>query len=157
MDRKKKVFAKFKEMCRKDDNYKIISSLIEIRKTVKWDKHNADVDDESFQFLVNLIKKPNEKMVDYSLSILANCCLNKHYRTLFKKYGGIPHLILVLKNIDCDSIVCRANRLVGNLAIDKELITILQEQDIGMILVEMLKKHDKMSSPTLLMTLRTIK
>lgn len=157
MDRKGKVFTRFKEMCRKNDKDKIITSLIEIRKCVKWDKKIADIDEESFQFLINLIKMPNTKILDYSLSILANCCVNEHYRDLFKKYEGIPHLILVLKTIDNDNIACRASRLVGNLAIDSKLVKDLQEQNVGIMLVETLKKHNEMSSSSLLMTFRSIK
>lgn len=157
MDRNSKICAKFKEMCHTMDTENIISSLTKLKESIKWTKSVSDVDDETFKLLIDLIQMPNTRILDMSLSIIANCCLNPKYRELFKNNGGIPHLVLVLKTIDNDSIACRTSRLIGNLAKDHMLAKELQEHDVGIILVKSLKMHKDMASATMLMTFRGIK
>lgn len=157
MDRNRKICARFRETCYANDTEKIISSLTRLKKSIKWTKSVHDVDEETFEVLINLIKMPNAQILDTSLSIIANCCLNSRYRELFKENGGIPHLILILKTINNDSINCRAVRLIGNLANDIKIAKELQEHDVGILLVESLKIHNDLSTSTLLMIFRSIK
>lgn len=134
-------------------NKKIISFLMKLRKSSKM----GAVDKKTFKMLVDLIKMPNAKILNYTLSILANCCVKNIYRTMFMELGGLPHLILIVNTIENDSIMCRACRLVGNLALNTEVAKELCEKDTDLALLKVLERHENLSSDTLIMTFRAVK
>lgn len=144
---------KLREAVDKSDNNKIILCLVELRKSSK----NKEIDRLTFEILVNLIKTPNTKIINYTLSILANCCMSNKYRTIFKEVGGVSHLALIVKTVDNDSIICRACRLIGNLALSTDLAKELCANNTGLALLGLLDKQDNLSADTLTMAFRGIK
>lgn len=134
------------------DNKKIIIALTKLRKLSKVHK----IETETFRLLVELIKQPNEKVLNYSLSILANCCVNEIYRKLYKDFGGLPHLILIIRTVENDGIICRACRLIGNLAGNKELASDICKLDVAVHLLQLTEHREKLSRDTVQMIFRAL-
>ena len=62
----------------------IYKTLLNIRSDLSKTQEGIKLltDKECLKILVNFINKPNEKILDVSLSILANCSLHNDIRTL---------------------------------------------------------------------------
>ncbi|XP_070571981.1 armadillo repeat-containing protein 5-like [Ptychodera flava] len=71
--------------------------------------------------LLTLISTPNERIVDVSLSILANCCMEEKTRIQVKRLNGIKPVVSILKTLKQTSILNRAARTLANLAIDPNI------------------------------------
>lgn len=149
--------SSLKEYHGKQDSNGILSSLLNVKKHLRGAKNVGDIDRETCEILVNLIKYPNSKIMDITVSILANCCRKSSHRKMFKELGGIPLLVLIIKTVDNDSILCRSYRLLGNLAYDYSLASVLNEYNVGFILLKSLEKIDNKSPATLMMTFRAVK
>lgn len=78
--------------------------------------------------LLNLLKHPEcpRKTLDLSLSILANCCTERETRVEVRKLSGISVVVDILKrNVAIESVLNRAARALGNLAMDPENSTLI--------------------------------
>jgi hypothetical protein len=59
----------------------VYDGLIELRSNITKTKGLKILrENEILKVLVDLLHKPNEKILDMSLSILGNCCLDSHCR-----------------------------------------------------------------------------
>ncbi|XP_078730112.1 armadillo repeat-containing protein 5 [Lampetra fluviatilis] len=107
----------------------VVNALVTIR--TKFIKERGGI--EKFRLhgglrpLVALIQKPNVKIVDISLSIIANCCTESEARKEIRRLGGLPPIVLVLKSVTVESIQNRAARALANLAQDKQNSEILHK------------------------------
>ncbi|XP_075928795.1 armadillo repeat-containing protein 5 [Petromyzon marinus] len=107
----------------------VVNALVTIR--TKFIKERGGI--EKFRLhgglrpLVALIQKPNVKIVDISLSIIANCCTESEARKEVRRLGGLPPIVLVLKSVTVESIQNRAARALANLAQDKQNSEILHK------------------------------
>lgn len=72
------------------------------------------------ELLLGLIQRPNSKIVDISLSILGNCCMDKGARDEVRKQDGITAIVRVMTCLESDSIQNRACRALANIALDSE-------------------------------------
>ncbi|XP_066303931.1 armadillo repeat-containing protein 5-like [Branchiostoma lanceolatum] len=70
------------------------------------------------QALILLIQRPNPKIADVALSILANCCMEGETRREVRKIKGLTPLVNLLKAVKSDSLLNRAARAIANLALD---------------------------------------
>ncbi|XP_035691857.1 armadillo repeat-containing protein 5-like [Branchiostoma floridae] len=70
------------------------------------------------QALILQIQRPNPKIADVALSILANCCMEGETRREVRKTRGLSPLVNLLKVLKSDSLLNRASRAIANLALD---------------------------------------
>ncbi|XP_062874638.1 armadillo repeat-containing protein 5 [Trichomycterus rosablanca] len=73
--------------------------------------------------LLAILRRPesSRKILDLSLSILANCCTEKETRAEVRKLDGVSIVVEVLKrNASVETVENRAARTLGNLAMDPE-------------------------------------
>lgn len=114
------------ELCvkqlKKKGNTAVYNALIMIRtKFIK--EENGIARFRQFggvQLLLYHIQKPNYKIVELTLSILGNCCLEQETRNIIRRSGGIPHIVKILESLDKESILNRACRTLANLALDDQ-------------------------------------
>ncbi|XP_077995385.1 armadillo repeat-containing protein 5-like [Glandiceps talaboti] len=93
--------------------------------------------------LLDLITKPNERIVDVSMSILANCCLEEETRKKIKHLNGISSIVSILKSLKQSSILNRTSRALANLAVDSDIAEdIHKEEEILPTLVELVKNTE---------------
>ncbi|XP_006811986.1 uncharacterized protein LOC102807296 [Saccoglossus kowalevskii] len=92
--------------------------------------------------LLNLVKKPNDQIVDISLSILANCCLEEETRRQINVLKGIPVIVCILKSLKSNSILNRASRALANLAINQDIAEEIHKEETPVILVKLLKDSE---------------
>ncbi|XP_067005587.2 armadillo repeat-containing protein 5 [Anabrus simplex] len=113
-------------------NSVVYDTLVLIRKKILQTECGVKLIRErrALEDLVNILHKPNEKILDVTLSILGNCCLEHESRVEVANYGIAAPLVAVLHNINRDSIQCRACRLVGNLAQNYNLALELHEKGV---------------------------
>ncbi|KAF5894986.1 armadillo repeat-containing protein 5, partial [Clarias magur] len=73
--------------------------------------------------LLAILRRPesSRKILDLTLSILANCCTEKETRTEVRRLGGVSLIVEVLKrHASVETVENRAARALGNLAMDPE-------------------------------------
>ncbi|XP_046721951.1 LOW QUALITY PROTEIN: armadillo repeat-containing protein 5 [Silurus meridionalis] len=73
--------------------------------------------------LLAVLRRPesSRKILDLTLSILANCCTEKDARAEVRKLGGVSLIVEVLKrHASVETVENRAARALGNLAMDPE-------------------------------------
>ncbi|XP_054257867.1 armadillo repeat-containing protein 5 isoform X2 [Macrosteles quadrilineatus] len=133
------------EKCSSQSVYK---HLVQIRTDVIKDAEGVKLLRErgGLKHIVRLLNKPNEKILNVSLSILANCCLQEECRDQVVSYGAIPLIIPILKNINQDSIQSRACRLIGNLTQSYKIADKIHEQHITPVLVNVLNTSSSLST-----------
>uniref|UniRef100_A0A4W4FX56 BTB domain-containing protein n=1 Tax=Electrophorus electricus TaxID=8005 RepID=A0A4W4FX56_ELEEL len=70
--------------------------------------------------LLDILRRPesSRKILDLALSILANCCTEKHTRAEVR--GGKPWLEVLKRQVSVETVENRAARTLGNLAVDPE-------------------------------------
>ncbi|KAL4715456.1 hypothetical protein ACJJTC_015359 [Scirpophaga incertulas] len=109
-------------------------------------------------YLLPHLRKPNERILDITLSILGNCCLEEESNTVVGKLNSFSPLVSILKTVCRDSIVGRACRVIGNLAQKNSNAESLHNHGVVAALVSLIESRDKNTSyPTLTMAVRAIR
>jgi len=128
-------FEKLTDNLRSSDKSVLISTLTSLRHKINLKDPRFTLSKTAFHHIISFLKMPNQKLLSYSLSILANCCNNKNnnnnchrtsdktrnskellnYKEEFINSDGVKDLMLIIEKIRHDDITCRAWRLVGNL------------------------------------------
>lgn len=104
------------------------------------------------------LRKPNEKILDITLSILGNCCLEEESSLVVGKLNSFGPLVSILKTVCRDSIVGRACRVIGNLSQRTTNAEALHNHGVVTALVTLIENRDKNTSyPTLTMAVRAIR
>ncbi|GAB0087388.1 hypothetical protein DMENIID0001_016850 [Sergentomyia squamirostris] len=152
----RKIEQYVKELTTEKDKRLIYKILMKIRSDVVKTRDGIEAfhAQGGLKPIMELIKRPNEKLVDISLSILGNCCTVEECAKKATDLGAIPPLILLLRTMTSDSIQCRVCRILGNLAGDSSIAKIIQDRGISSILPSVL--DDGKPIPTLLMAVRLI-
>ena len=87
----------------------VLKALIEIRTKVI--KSRAGLDEllaENFVLdLVNVVDRSNPKIIDITLSILANLLQEEVARQQIRSSGGLSKLLNIVQNIEDSNILCR--------------------------------------------------
>ncbi|CAG9786810.1 unnamed protein product [Diatraea saccharalis] len=109
-------------------------------------------------YLLPHLRKPNERILDVTLSILGNCCLEEESSLLVGKLNSFVPLVNILKTVCRDSIVGRACRVIGNLAQRNTNAEGLHNSGAVAALLAVIEKRDNNTSyPTLAMAVRAIR
>ncbi|PSN52457.1 hypothetical protein C0J52_14981 [Blattella germanica] len=134
-------------------------ALLEIRSKILPMKDGINLlsNNGSLKDLVNFLQKPNEKILDVTLSILGNCCLKDGCRKKVVAHGIIKPIVSILMNINKDSIQCRVCRLIGNLAQDGSIAEELLKEKIVISVVSMLDLDSNYSTATRQMAVRALR
>ncbi|XP_069694987.1 armadillo repeat-containing protein 5 [Periplaneta americana] len=151
----KDVFLKLKSSSASvvyDGLLEIRSSVIKTREGLKCLRENLILRD-----LVKFLDKPNEKILDVTLSILGNCCLDKDCRNEVVGHGVTKLLASVINNVGKDSIQCRACRLVANLAQESDIAELLHKEEIVESIVTLLAADSNSSRATQQMAVRALR
>ncbi|XP_059610964.1 uncharacterized protein LOC132257920 [Phlebotomus argentipes] len=143
------------ELALEGDKRAIYRILIKIRADVKT-REGIEVfhAEGGLQPLVNLIKKPNEKIIDLSLSILGNCCTVEKCAKKAGELGIVAPLILLLRTVTNDSIQCRTCRILGNIAAIEEIAKQISSRGISSIILPILDEAKPIA--TLVMAVRLL-
>ncbi|XP_078679822.1 armadillo repeat-containing protein 5-like [Branchiostoma floridae x Branchiostoma belcheri] len=101
-------------------NHAVYNSLVKIRTECIKREGGVSKFRElgGIQALISLIQRPNPKIADVALSILANCCMEGETRREVRKTRGLTPLVTLLKVLKSDSLLNRASRAIANLALD---------------------------------------
>ncbi|XP_017887307.1 armadillo repeat-containing protein 5 [Ceratina calcarata] len=93
----------------------ILSCLIRLKNDSKCFKHF--VKDGGLGILINLLNYQNMKILNVTLSILANACMTSDTREKVRESKIASRVVCIIKHIKLgNTIHCRACRLIGNLA-----------------------------------------
>ncbi|XP_028842207.1 armadillo repeat-containing protein 5 [Denticeps clupeoides] len=106
--------------------------------------------------LLDLLRRPDtsRKILDLSLSILANCCTEKETRTEVRKLDGVSAAVEVLRrNVAVETVENRAARALGNLAMDPEGSALIHSAGGVPLLILCLSLRPSSPSPAALPTL----
>ncbi|XP_013145321.1 PREDICTED: armadillo repeat-containing protein 5 isoform X2 [Papilio polytes] len=108
--------------------------------------------------LLPLLRKPNERMLNTTLSILGNCCIDEESSLMVGKSNIFRPLISILKTVYRDSILGRTCRLIGNLAQRHSNAKGLHDQGAVEVIVALIENRDNNTSiATLTMAVRAIR
>ncbi|XP_034241242.1 armadillo repeat-containing protein 5 [Thrips palmi] len=95
------------------------------------------------KYLFRFVRKPNEKILDLTLSILGNLCLEDDIKTkVAEENGFIAHILNLITHMQKDSIIGRACRLLGNLATNQIIAVTLHQKGAVPKLIESIKSKD---------------
>uniref|UniRef100_A0A6B2E838 BTB domain-containing protein n=1 Tax=Phlebotomus kandelakii TaxID=1109342 RepID=A0A6B2E838_9DIPT len=144
------------ELSSDGDKKAIYRNLIKIRADVVKTREGIEIFHEhgGLKPLVELIKKPNEKIIDVSLSILGNCCTVEKCAKKAGELGVVAPLILLLRTITNDSIQCRTCRILGNIAADDDIAKQIYDRGVSSILMTIIDETKPI--PTLVMAVRLV-
>jgi len=126
-------FPKLKALLASSESKHILKALIDIRtRVVKSQSGLEGLLEENFVTnLVSLLNRSNPKIIDISLSILANLLQEELARKQIRSCGGIVKLINIVQNIEDNNILCRAWRAVANAAQDTKNIALLHQHGLA--------------------------
>lgn len=110
---------------------------------------------DGIRALIPFIKRPSKRILDLALSILANCCTDTECVQEAMRLNVVPALLVILKTIPNQLILCRTCRLLGNLATDKKNAKYIQDGNLVTALVSLLDEENN-EPGTLLMITRLI-
>ncbi|XP_049873107.1 armadillo repeat-containing protein 5 [Pectinophora gossypiella] len=139
---------------------RVQESLLKIRSKITINDNGIKLFREcgGLDYLLPHLRKPNERILDITLSILGNCCLEEESSLLVGKLNSYGPLVAILKTVCRDSIVGRACRLIGNLAQKNINAEALHNHGAVTALVTLIENRDKNTSyPTLTMSVRAIR
>ena len=87
----------------------ILKALIEIRTKVMKSRVGLDelLAENFLSDLVNLLDRSNPKIIDITLSILANLLQEEVARQQIRSSGGLSKLLNIVQNIEDANILCR--------------------------------------------------
>nr|XP_045614950.1 uncharacterized protein LOC123768446 isoform X1 [Procambarus clarkii] len=129
-------------LLRSSSNEKVVRGLREIKKRLLTSKDNLGI----FRSLglvpqtLKLIQRPNEDILNGSLSILSGCCADEAVRSEVYNVGGITHLLNVLKCAKSESLQVRACKTIANQAQHKSSCDVLFKLNAIDVVIEMLTK-----------------
>ncbi|XP_047503466.1 armadillo repeat-containing protein 5 isoform X3 [Pieris napi] len=139
---------------------RIQDSLTKIRSSVITSEKGTRLFREcgGLECLIPHLRKPNERILDVTLSILGNICLDEKCSLAVGKLNTFGPLVCILNTVCRDSILGRACKMVGNLAQSKSNAENLHNHGIVKALVSLIESRDKSTSnPTLTMAVRAIR
>ncbi|XP_048478636.1 armadillo repeat-containing protein 5 [Plutella xylostella] len=139
---------------------KVQESLLKIRSKITSNDNGIKLfrDCGGLDYLVPHLRKPNERILDITLSILGNCCLEEESSIAVGKLNAFGPLVNILKTVCRDSIVGRACRLLGNLAQRNSNAEALHNHGAVTALITLIEKRDRNTSyPTLTMAVRAVR
>ncbi|KAJ3660989.1 hypothetical protein Zmor_005414 [Zophobas morio] len=155
------------------DSTKLLKLLIEVRKRVDVDcaKNNDNItkirERGSFKQIISSLQTSKKGIINVSLSILGNCCLDARCaRDVVTQYGILSNLNQLLKRYPKeDSINGRVFRIVGNLCQHKDQWTKVimdKKPQIVIHIVKVLKdsveeENGKVSEATVKMGVRSLR
>ncbi|XP_034832431.1 armadillo repeat-containing protein 5 [Maniola hyperantus] len=139
---------------------RIQDSLIKIKSTIIINDRGINLfrDCGGLEYLLPHLRKPNERILDLSLSILGNMCLDEKSSLLIGKLNTFGPLVSILNTVCRDSIVGRTSRVIGNLAQKQSNAENLHNFGAVKALVEIIENRNKDTSyATLSMAVRAIR
>jgi len=143
---------KLKVLLSSSESKHILKALIEIRTKVM--KSRAGLDEmlaDNFLFeLVNLLDRSNPKIIDITLSILANLLQDEVARQQIRSSGGLSKLLNIVQNIEDANILCRAWRAVANASQDAKNIKLLHQLGLATHLCQALANQPDTHSQVVL-------
>ncbi|KAK7069184.1 hypothetical protein SK128_018719 [Halocaridina rubra] len=104
------------DLLKSSNSEKVIKGLREIKKRLLTSDENINV----FSNLglakqcLKLIQRPNEELLNGTLSILSIACTNHSLRSEIYDNNGVLHLYNVFKSTQCESLQLRACRTIAN-------------------------------------------
>lgn len=139
---------------------RVLETLLKIRSKIT----NSDDGIKLFRecggldYLLPHLRKPNERILDVTLSILGNCCLEEESSLTVGKLNSFGPLVAILKTVSRDSIVGRACRAIGNLSQRISNAEGLHNHGAVAALISLIENRDKNTSyPTLTMAVRALR
>ncbi|XP_042892679.1 uncharacterized protein LOC122266852 [Penaeus japonicus] len=129
------------DLSRSSSNEKVVRGLRELKKRLVTNSDNLKI----FRSLglmphaLKLVQRPNEDILNGSLSILSICCSNEDTRREVYDLGGVTHLLNVLKCAKSESLQLRACRTVANQAQHRPSCDALFKLKASDLVIEMLK------------------
>ncbi|XP_075977580.1 BTB/POZ domain-containing protein Rnb isoform X2 [Anticarsia gemmatalis] len=139
---------------------RVQETLLRIRSKIIANDNGIKLFRESggLEYLLPHLRKPNERILDITLSILGNCCLEEESSLTVGKLYIFGPLVNIIKTVCRDSIVGRACRVIGNLAQKTSNAEGLHSHGVVTALVTLIENRDKNTSyPTLTMAVRAIR
>ncbi|XP_071442764.1 uncharacterized protein Rnb [Hetaerina americana] len=94
------------------------------------------------RYFVKLLQKPNEKILDVTLSILGNCCMETESCLELWRIGAVGPIVRILDGIGKDSIQGRTCRLLANLSQHQEIAAVVCREGAVPIIIEILKTNN---------------
>ncbi|XP_069974894.1 uncharacterized protein [Penaeus vannamei] len=129
------------DLSRSSSNEKVVRGLRELKKRLVTNTDNLNI----FRSLgllphaLKLVQRPNEDILNGSLSILSICCTNEYARREVFELGGVTHLLNVLKCAKSESLQLRACRTVANQAQHRPSCDVLFKLKASDMIIDMLK------------------
>ncbi|CAB3261567.1 unnamed protein product [Arctia plantaginis] len=139
---------------------RVQETLVKIRSKIIANDDGIKIFREcgGLEYLLPHLRKPNERILDITLSILGNCCLEEESSLTVGKLYIFAPLVNIIKTVCRDSIVGRACRVIGNLAQRPSNAEGLHSHGVVTALVTLIENRDKSTSyPTLTMAVRAIR
>ncbi|XP_047991718.1 armadillo repeat-containing protein 5 [Leguminivora glycinivorella] len=139
---------------------RVQDTLLKIRSKVITNDSGIQLfrDCGGLECLLPHLRKPNERILDLTLSILGNCCLEDESSLAVGKLNYYGPLVSILKTVCRDSIVGRACRVIGNLAQKTSNAENLHNHGVVTALITLIESRDKNTSyPTLTMAVRAVR
>ena len=101
--------VKLKALLSSQESKYILKGLLEIRtKTIKTESGVDALLEENFiPVLINLLTQTNSKILDITLSILANLLQEDLARRQLRASGGLTRLMNIIQNLEESSVLCR--------------------------------------------------
>jgi len=126
---------KLKVRLKSADTKDVLWALTEIRNQHKIGSSRIDLVED----LVPLLDRPNTKVIDHSLSVVANMLMDSKVRSKFRTLGGIDKLVKIINNLEDLSLLRRGFRAVSNAALDPKTCRTLHQLGLASILGKRLK------------------
>lgn len=148
------------EELKSSSSSRVHETLIKIRSKIIANDSGIKLFRQSggLEYLLPHLRKPNEKILDITLSILGNCCLEEESNIAVGKLYIFGPLVNIIKTVCRDSIVGRACRVIGNLAQKTSNAEGLHSHGAVTALVALIENRDKTTSnPALTMAVRAIR
>ncbi|CAG9561823.1 unnamed protein product [Danaus chrysippus] len=138
----------------------IIESLLRIKSMIVNSERGSRLFREcnGFPYLVQHLLKPNENILNLTLSILGDLCLEQKSCIAIGKLNTYGPLVTILNTVCRDSILGRTSRLIGNLARDRKNAEKFFDHGTVKALMAIIDNRDKKTSyATLIMVVRAIR
>ncbi|KAK3919634.1 Armadillo repeat-containing protein 5, partial [Frankliniella fusca] len=123
----------------------VLRGLVELRNKLLKSPTGFQLfrENNGLKYLLRFVRKPNEKILDLTLSILANLCLEEFFRSQVAEDSGLViHILSLVSHMQKDSIIGRACRLIGNLATSQSISAKLHQKGAVSKLIACLKSTD---------------
>ncbi|XP_041979106.1 uncharacterized protein LOC121733072 [Aricia agestis] len=152
----KSVLAKLKSYSSRE----IQDALLKIKTNIISNEQGIIIFREcgGLAYILPHIKKPNERTLDISLSILGNLCLDEQNSLDVAKSNVFGPLVTIINTVKRDSLLGRTSRLIGNLSQIESNAESFHNYGAVQALVTLINNRDKSTSyPTLIMAVRALR